>query len=184
MYLEEELTYKGFFWFDNEEEKFQAGVKVEKDGEISVEAYVEFNQNFFKKINSDKLRNFNLQGHINNQFATLENCRIVSHSIKFFSSISFRVKAQNLVIGVSYDSNEDFLVDKILISFTHLDTWLGVTGISDSLTFSDEHSLLNMEVNYTPPQPINFKMRDYECSFKFGMSRKQKKFISDIAKPN
>ena len=182
MRLIKAIEEKGCFWLDdNQEDKIQGTLKIDKNGEILLELFGEISRSSTSLINSDDVDYYHINGIVDNKYVTLIGC--YTRKFKMLLPSGFHevlVSANMAILGVGYSSDEELLFEKVNFSFSDADEWFDVSGIDKKILKNDEGDEggdLGYQLHYTPQEPIIFELLDgYSIEVKFKAS------VNDIDK--
>lgn len=179
MRLIKAIEEKGYFWLDdNQEDKIQGTLKIDKNGEILLELFGEISRSSTSLINSDNVDYYHINGIVDNKYVTLIGC--YTRKFKMLLPSGFHevlVSANMAILGVGYSSDEELLFEKVNFSFSDADEWFDVSGIDKKILKNEEGGDLGYQLHYTPQEPIIFELLDgYSIEVKFKAS------VNDIDK--
>ncbi len=98
----------------------------------------------------------------NGRPVTLERCNGRSLQLGFPQFASSTYGPQFVLVGASYDGDEEALFDEIAIRLSDLDVWARTSGFDQRIIFDDESrtQVTKLEMTFTPPEDIEAQLGD------------------------
>jgi len=103
---------------------------------------------------------------------TLYRCHEKNRNINFFGLINSEFSVDVVFIGCHFEKEEDILFEKLSISYTNLDEWVGISGFQFDTKVDQKGYLKRFVVVYTPPQKFGAKIQNYNINISFDFNYK------------
>lgn len=75
------------------------------------------------------------------------------------------IRAQAVFIGCHFEKGEDIVFDSMAINYSHLESWLGITGFSGGFRRSETGEYLGGEIKYELPDRVEFRVNNLNIAF-------------------
>ncbi|WP_175796552.1 HEPN domain-containing protein [Burkholderia anthina] len=156
MRLIENFEKSGFFWLPSSPEKKVPGtLRILDGGNTNLEIVGSF-ENHFDSLNTN-INIGRIVGHIEgDKLVTLERCFYKTKSLSFGGIAKSSIRANKALIGVSYDDEEEVLINQFQFSVDGIDEWVGISGIKVDRQFESKTS----SISYLPPENISITLND------------------------
>lgn len=177
MRILDSIEATGFFYMPSDEERILPGIlRISPDGEITLEitqlASIWDIADEAPALGAPPLGISSKEAHhvidlisgiakINgySKYVALQNCHYTHWNIQVSGGVSTStLRAQYAFIGAPYRTAEEISFSEIRFSIEGIDEWVGISGISVDHAFGRDNRKPEFAINYTPPQPIDFRL--------------------------
>lgn len=182
--MEEDIVYKGE-WFlpDNLDNKIKGILTFKPNENYSLLELFGFFYEFENTDNIDFILGTTFDGieitlhkcYIRNLSGVPENAEQRLRMINFGGQQSSSYAVEFVIEGAHIKNYDELSFNEILSEIFNLDEWLGVHGFSNIDIDFEKDGSLNLNLIYSEPKPIEFKINDNLCgAFRFKVTKSAK----------
>lgn len=106
------------------------------------------------------------------KYITLYKCFEKNRDISFAGLINSIFSVKLVFIGCHFEKEEDILFEKLSISYSNLDEWVGYTGFRIKSKFEQKDSPKKFEIVYESPKKIEAKINKFHLNIFFNFNFK------------
>jgi hypothetical protein len=170
----ETFEYMGVWWLPENPDNQKSGIlKYNPKEGASLELIGTFKSNDDIRAIDNKVLsspNIILGVTVNGKPITLYKCQEIKFILNLFGlpKSTFSVKA--IFIGNHFKNEEEIIFDFISVSYSNLEDWVGISGISQRNEFDKSGHLKKITWNYEFPMEIKTKIDNFDISTYFSLN--------------